>query len=71
MRKAKVKRGTAAGNLHFGPSVHSVEQRGKASSECKIWLEGSNDPASLQLLFVSEIIGRVLCGLHTTDEPWV
>ena len=23
MRKAKVKRGTAAGNLHFGPSVHS------------------------------------------------
>ena len=27
----------------------------------KIWLEGSNDPASLQLLFVSKFIGPIYC----------
>ena len=55
--KAKVKRGTAAGNLYaVCPCLVTCD-----SAVYKIWLGRSNDPASLQLLFVSKFIGQVIC----------
>ena len=54
-----MKRGTAARNLYFGLSTIVERTWQDATEKCKIWLEGSDDPASLQPLFVSKTIGRV------------